>query len=97
MGEVNIEALEQTIGSVKIKLATSDGRRFWLKIDAAGLSFFSRQSSAGNLEGKPIVKSADQLFEWIGPEGDKKKFRDRKGVQPHPNSFPEGEGPRIVP
>jgi hypothetical protein len=88
---VEIEPLKLEIDAAKLTLETSDGRRFFAKIDKAGISFHSRVSSSGALESKPITKSVDDLFDWISNEGANKPFRTRKDVQPRKAKAAEGK------
>jgi hypothetical protein len=77
-----IEEVDASYNSVKVRMTTSDGSRFFLSVTADGISFYSDESSSGCLSGKPIAKTPDDLLKWIGPEGNKKPFQDRAQVKP---------------
>jgi hypothetical protein len=67
---------------VDLKLTTSSGEIFFMRVNHNEISFWSDVSSSGGLSGDPILKTADDLLNWFGDEGKSKRFRDRKQVQP---------------
>ena len=75
-----IEEVSGTYTHVKIFFETSKHARFYMRVTQDGLEFYRRENSAGTLLDKPVILSADDLFEIIGDDGDKKPFRDRKEV-----------------
>jgi hypothetical protein len=77
-----IKVREAELSKIRVELITSDKRTFHLDLREDGFRFYSSVNSAGNPEGHAVFKSIDDCFEWIGNEGSKKRFRDRKGVQP---------------
>jgi hypothetical protein len=77
-----IKVREAELTKIRVEFVTSDHRTFYLDLREDGFRFYSKVNSAGNPEGNAVFKSIDDCFEWIGDEGSKKKFRDRKDVQP---------------
>jgi hypothetical protein len=77
-----IKVKDAELTRVRVELKTSDRRTFFLDIQEDGFRFYSSLNSAQNPEGYAVFKSVDDCFEWIGDDGIKKRFRDRKGVQP---------------
>lgn len=79
---VEIDRIEGEYRSVRLRMTTSRGERFFVVVSGEDLTFYSDESSSGALSGKPLRRTADDLLDWVGAEGDKKPFRDRKQVKP---------------
>jgi len=94
---VKIESVGAKYSSVKLRLTTSRGHRFFMVVDESGISFYSDESSSGAVGGKPIRKSADDLLDWFGGEGDNKPFRLREQVKPKkPPATSKGSLPKFL-
>lgn len=72
--------------SVEVKCVTSKDETFYVRITSEGLEFYSDVSSSGVLYSNPVVKTADDLLNWVGNEGLAKPFRKRKQVRPRVTS-----------
>ncbi|MDQ0249117.1 hypothetical protein J2W22_001164 [Sphingomonas kyeonggiensis] len=78
---LKIAEVDASYRSVKIELRTSSGERFFAILSEEGIAFMSDESSSGALSGTPLLKSADDLLNWIGLEGTRKPFRERAQVR----------------
>lgn len=74
---------------VKLELVTSRGNRFFAELTSDSIVFRSDTSSSGALYGAPIVKTADDLLDWIGGEGVRKPFSERKQVKATRYAIPQ--------
>jgi hypothetical protein len=70
---------------VTVRLETTDGRSFWMQVGSDGLKFHSDRNSAGTLTDNPIIKSADDVFDWVKNDrfgSSHKRFGERVRTQP---------------
>jgi ABC-type enterochelin transport system substrate-binding protein len=79
-----IESVESKIESVKARMRLENELGFILIESNLGIEFYGRESSAGTVYGSKIVKTPDQVFEWIKheiPKGGKKPFGEKEGLK----------------
>lgn len=69
------------IPEVRLRLAASDGSAFIMDVAEDGLRFYSEESSAGHSHGKPVHRSVDDIWDWIGGSGDRVALMDRAVVK----------------
>jgi hypothetical protein len=72
------ELRSYSVDSVRLRLRADDGTDFIIDVSTEGLSFFVDESSAGNSQDKPILKSTNEIWEWVKNCGDKIPLKDRE-------------------
>lgn len=79
-----IQSVDSFIRAVKIRMTAKNDCGFILMITNRGFEFYGQENSGGTLGGIPIVKSPEQIFEWIRnetPEGGRKRFEEKTGLK----------------
>lgn len=70
------------VRKVRIGCEASDGSPLFIEISEAGFHFYVTESSSGSSHDKPIVKTIDEVWDWVKPEsGGKVPLKDRASVK----------------
>ncbi|GGC14312.1 hypothetical protein GCM10011494_36430 [Novosphingobium endophyticum] len=76
------DLVKYSVSEVCLRLRASDGSVFKMHVSADGLEFYSDESSSGGgAIGKPVRMSVDDIWEWVGKQGDRVALADRVEVQ----------------
>jgi hypothetical protein len=79
-----IESIKSNISAVKVRMKAKKDVGFVLMVTNRGLEFYGRENAAGSLERIPLVKSPEQIFDWIKndiPERGRKPFGKKVGLK----------------
>jgi hypothetical protein len=82
---ISIDSIESDIKSAKIRLTRSGGKEFFLEISIVGFKFYDAENSGGTLRGKPVVRTPDEIFEWVKKgksDGGRIPFGERASQKP---------------
>jgi hypothetical protein len=75
------ELTKYHVDAVRLRLKASDGSEFIMEASLDGLTFFGDESSGGRSHEKPVRKSVDDIWDWIGKTGDRVALTDRAAVK----------------
>lgn len=81
---ITVERIESTVEVAILRIMRDNGFGFMIRVANNRLEFYSDENSAGTLGGAPIVKNAEEIWDWIReetPDQGRKKFEKRIGFR----------------
>lgn len=76
----DIKISDYSVREVRLRFCASDGSEFIMDVNADGLKFYADESSAGHSHDKPVIKTVDDIWHWVGKCGERVALFDRMSV-----------------